>query len=450
LRSLGLKLTLAFVVVGLVGTTIVALFVGFRTRQHFDRFVLDRIQANTVDYAADYYAANGSWDGIGAALLREPSLRMALWNQGRAPLVLADSRGTVVVGTGARMGARLAAHQLQRAVPISVDGDDVGFVLFAAHGGAPRPPASPEANFLVKLNRALVWGSLGAALIAVLLGAVLARTITSPVRRLTAATQAIAKGELGYQVDVASSDELGELAAAFNKMSADLEEAERSRRQMTADIAHDLRTPTTVILGYTEGLVDGAFESSPEVLGRLNEEARHLERLIEELRTLTLADAGELRLNRISCDPIRLLDRAATAHRPLADAAGVTLRLEAQENLPRVSVDEERFAQVFGNLVGNALRHTPRGGEIGLGAERRHPNVALVVWDTGDGIAVEDLPHVFERHWRGDRARSRAPGASGLGLAIAKSIVEAHGGTITAANRPGGGAEFTVHLPSAG
>jgi signal transduction histidine kinase len=230
-------------------------------------------------------------------------------------------------------------------------------------------------------------------------------------------------------------------------MSADLAQAAETRRQMTADIAHDLRTPLSVLQGYTEALDEGKLSGNPETYRAMHGQVRHLTRLIEDLRTLSLADAGQLPLQRVAVDPRALLEHSALAYAAQASQQGVNLRVAAGPELPAVAVDADRMAQVLGNLIGNALRYTPAGGEIVLAAEATADAVLLTVHDTGRGIAGEDLPHIFDRFYRADRSRPDT-GESGLGLAIARSIVEAHGGRIAAESTPGTGTTFTITLPA--
>jgi signal transduction histidine kinase len=214
---------------------------------------------------------------------------------------------------------------------------------------------------------------------------------------------------------------------------------------MTADIAHDLRSPLSVISGYAEALSDGKLAGTPEVYNILHQETAHLSRLVEDLRLLSLADAGELRLLRQSISPLALLERTAARHAVAARQHDLTLRVSASPDLPPVQVDVERMAQVLDNLILNAFRYTPPGGEVTLIGKADSGKVFLQVQDSGSGIDPEDLPHIFDRFYRGDKAR-RGSEESGLGLAIAKSIVEAHGGNITAESQPGQGATFTITL----
>jgi two-component system sensor histidine kinase BaeS len=315
--------------------------------------------------------------------------------------------------------------------------------------GPPPSFANVEEAFMRRVLWAAVASALLTALAALVVGGVLARTLTRPVSELTEATRALAAGDLNHVVTVHSHDEIGELAESFNTMSADLARASVLRKQMTADLAHDLRTPLTILGGYAEGLKDGRIQGSPVLFDLMHGEVIHLQRLVDDLRTLSLADTGELSLNTRLVDPAALLERTALAYLMPAEEQGLTLRVDAQEALPSVNVDTDRMTQVFNNLVSNALRHTT-SGEIVLSAQQVDSSVRLAVTDTGAGIPAEDVPFVFDRLYRGDKARSRGNDASsGLGLAIAKAIVEAHGGTIAVESTVGEGSTFTVRLPVA-
>jgi signal transduction histidine kinase len=454
MRSIKLKLTLAFVLVGLAGAVLVAAFVGRLTRRQFDQFVADNYQAEVLSQAAGYYADNGSWEGFRELLGRRAQTAGLPSGMDSVPFALYDAQGLVVFGDvpdhepNAAPGGGNAESNAQ---PVEVDGEIVGYVQFHERPGigqgGPRRAAggSPETRFLAGLDRAIRLSAAAAAVLALLLGAALAGTISRPVRELTAATQAVAGGDLGHQVPVRTSDEIGELAKSFNRMSADLAHSNQLRRQMTADIAHDLRTPLSVILGYSEALAEGKLPGTPETFEAMHLQAQHLNRLIDDLRTLSLADAGQLSLHRRPIDPRDLLEHTALACLPAAESRKIALVVEG-EDAPPIRVDPDRLLQVLGNLVGNALYHTPDGGRIVLSAARAGEQVLLQIRDSGPGIPDEDLPHIFERFYRGDKARPSS-GASGLGLAIARSLVDAHGGQITAENAPDGGALFTIALP---
>jgi signal transduction histidine kinase len=292
----------------------------------------------------------------------------------------------------------------------------------------------------------LLYAALGGLALALAFGIVLARALTHPIRDLTMAIRSMTAGQLKQRVAVTSRDELGELAAAFNQMSADLDRLQRSRRRMTADIAHDLRNPLTVIGGYIESIREGVLDPSPERLDAIQMEVKHLERLVEDLRTLSQAESGDLSLNREPVSPNRLLERMLHSYQSLADKQAIALNLDVEAGLPEIHADPDRLAQVLGNLISNSLRYTPSRGEIILGGRQHGNSLILTVTDNGQGISPEALPHVFDRFYRADSARTRAD-ESGLGLAIARSIVEAHGGTISAESAPGVGTTMKIALP---
>jgi two-component system OmpR family sensor kinase/two-component system sensor histidine kinase BaeS len=267
------------------------------------------------------------------------------------------------------------------------------------------------------------------------------------------AADALAEGDLTARVNVNSHGEFGRFTRSFNRMASALETADRQRRELLADVAHELRTPLTVIQGNLEGLRDGVYEATPEHLDLVLDEMRKLGHLVDDLRLLTLAEAGQLPLDLQVLDVLQLLADVRDAFAAQAGEAGITLAVNEAGMLPPLVADPQRLGQVLGNLVTNALRHTPSGGEITLGAETDSAEdsssfVRLWVADTGEGIPAEDLPRIFDRFWRGDPARTREPGAgSGLGLAIAKSLVEAQGGRIWAESQVKQGTVVSCVLP---
>lgn len=449
MRSLALKLTLAFLFVSVIGVLLAALFVRQRTQSEFDRFVLDSYQSDLLDDLSAYYQTTGSWDEINAIVFRTPGRHGGPMMQAfPAPLTLTDADGKVVYG-GRRYqaGEQASRDDLKIAAPVEVGNDTVGWVIFAEFvDGDVAPPESPAYRFLESLNQAVIFGTIGAVVVALLLGILLARTISRPVREVTRATQIVAGGDLGYQVPVRTSDELGELAISFNRMSADLARSNEQRRQMTADIAHDLRSPLSVILGYMEALSAGKLEPSSENFAIMYAKGKHLQHMIDDLRTLAMADAGELSLTRRPVDPQVLLEHTVLAYRVQASEKHIDLHVQPGGELPLVNVDPERMTQVLGNLVDNALRYTPEGGEIVLSAGVLDGALAISIKDNGPGIDHKDLPHIFDRFYRSDRSRQQN-GESGLGLAIARSIVKAHNGSIGVDSTIGQGATFTISLP---
>jgi signal transduction histidine kinase len=443
MRSLTVKLVLGFTLVSLVGIALVAIMAAQVTGNQFREFFENQNREALITDLADYYRQNGSWRGLDQ-ISKSPAFAQKYgWG-----FVVVDTQGRVVLGNPSPdQLSRMFNRELQVAdgIPINVDGGVVGtyYNIGARFDG--RPPLNAQ---ITRLYRSLIFASVGAVLVSVLLGALLARSLTRTLRELTAATQKVAKGELEQRVPIRSKDELGELAASFNQMSKDLTKSRDLRRQMTADIAHELRTPLTVVLGHTEALSEGHLPPDPETFDIIYDETKRLNRLVEDLRTLSLSDAGELHLNRQQISPNDLLERAASARKQEALAKEIKLQIETSGDLPVVDVDPDRMAQVLVNLLDNALRYTPLGGTISLSARSVAEGVALVVKDTGPGIPAEDLDHLFERFYRGDKSRQREEGGSGLGLAIAKSLVENQGGQILVESKPNQGATFIIQLPA--
>lgn len=445
-RSLMFKLIAAFLGVSLVAIALVVIFGSLSAANEFNRFLSQDAENNFVAFVSDYYNTNGTLTGIEEAM--RARLERRTQNSPElprlAPFGLADAHGIVVLrGDSYIVGAIAPPTQFASGTRILVNGQVIGVVLPWTR---PAPRNRIQEQFLERTGMILAFTAGGAALFAIVLGIVLARTITQPVRELTRAAQRMAKGELGQTVRVQSRDEVGELALAFNQMSADLQRADQARRQMTADIAHELRNPLTVIGGYLDAMRMGDLQPTPPRLSAVYDEIQHLEAIVDDLRTLSLADAGALVLNRAPVAVYELLERIAARHAPHAAQREIQLRVAPGPNIS-AEIDEARMTQVLDNLVNNALQHTQEGGDIALSADARGEHLVLRVADTGEGIAPEELPRVFERFYRGDKARPSEQGSSGLGLAIAKALVEAHGGKIRAESEPGDGATFIIELP---
>lgn len=490
MRSLWLKLMAAFVLVILIGAVVDALLVSRTTSGQFNRYVTQSGQAWVQQLAplvAEHYANNGSWEGVEALLVAPWSRQMVMANTQAAPtgadtmgrgmmhgymmtehgrmgmtagnmwaamgirLLVADAQGLVVADTASTStGTALDSALLAAGAPVLVNDQAVGTLLAIPMSADVVTPAS---TFLSAVTRSTWLASLAAGGVALLFGLLVFRQIVMPIRTVTAAAQRIAAGQLEQHVPVTSQDEIGRLAAAFNQMVDALAYDQQLRRTMIADIAHELRTPLSVIQANLEAMLDGVLPADPQEIASLHDEATLLARLVADLRLLSLADAGQLKLEHAPTDLGKVIEKVVAHLQLQAETHGVTIATEVSPTLPLVAADADRIGQVLGNLLSNALRYTPTGGRITVCAfaevERNTESVVVVeVTDTGSGIAPADLPYVFDRFYRADKSRTRTSGGSGLGLAIVKQLVEAHGGYITAQpNMAGQGVTFTFTLP---
>jgi signal transduction histidine kinase len=443
MRSISSKLILAFLSIGIISVAIIVFTALWNTRMEFIRFLTAETQTGIVTQLSDYYQDNGSWADVETLFQdgNNPS------QPPRLPFVLTDENGRVIIPQGRyHRGERLSRYELRDGTPITEYGNVVGILvpLRGSFEGRPR-----ELEFIARINRILLYGALIGAVIALLLGVFLSRTLTRPIRELTEATHAVSQGDLSQQVPVRSNDELGELAQAFNKMSKELSRSINARKQMTADIAHELRTPLSLILGHAEAVHDGVLPPTRDNFEIIREEATRLEHLVNDLRTLSLADAGELTIAPQTIEPQRLLQEVASLYQVQTQRKVIALKLDIISPLSDIEVDPGRMTQVLTNIVDNALRHTPEGGEIILSARELNDQVQLAVHDSGPGLKAEDLDRIFNRFYRTDASRQRDAdaGGSGLGLAIAKSIVQAHGGQVSAESEPGKGLKVIINLP---
>ena len=448
-HRLWFRLTTAFLLVALVGVAVVALLANRATTTGFNRFLLAEegsAWSNLATQLGESYTRTEGWSEAEAILA---SVVGPGRGGGGVQLTVLDLTGATVATAGVRRG-QMGQGQGPEPQPLPVDagGETVGTLLVAAPGMGNSRAAE---QFLAEVNRAIWWGGLVAVLLAIALGGWLAYRLTRPLRELTTATQELAAGRLQQAVTVHDEGELGQLAAEFNRMAGNLAEAEGLRRQLLADVAHELRTPLSVLRGQLEAMLDGVFPLTADNVAVAHEETVLLGRLVDDLRTLSLAEAGQLPLTRRAIDPAGAIARAAAAFAPLYESENVILRTDTPDSLPPVYADGERLEQVFGNLLANALRYAPHGGaeqpEVRLSAASDADEVRFTIADNGPGLSEEAQAHVFDRFWRGDRSRNRAQGGSGLGLAISRAIVESHGGRIWVESRTGKGTAFHVALP---
>jgi signal transduction histidine kinase len=324
--------------------------------------------------------------------------------------------------------------------------DSVGY-LYTVHGGVPGLSKTALQITYQSIGQYFIRAGLVAVGIAIVLTFFLSRRILSPVKALTTAARQFGKGDFSHRVTYQGGGEIGELSRSFNSMAQNLEKNEQLRRNMVADVAHELRTPVSNLRGYLEAISDGLVKPDEETIRSLNEEAASLANLVGDLQELTLADAGKLNMTIQPEDISHIVKETLAAVQTKAAHKELTITSNLPDELPLVDIDALRIRQVLNNLLNNALAHTGKGGIITVSGRHQEDKVFISVSDTGEGIAPEHLPMIFERFYRVDKSRTRATGGSGLGLTIAKRIVDAHGGTISVTSELGKGSTFTFSIP---
>jgi two-component system OmpR family sensor kinase len=472
-KRLGWKLTGTILLVVAVCISLMAIMVNLITTSEFTRYVsqsnMSRIQdiANSI---GNYYNTDKNWTGIGEVIDE------LVWS-GNARIVVADNAGLIVGDSENDWLAEYAdTVGLANGTSITVSGNTVGevFVLTSTQGNGQGSGHmggqgqhwvqstdnsgtildTTQQDYLDQVNRAIWISAIIGIAVALILGFLLTQYLINPIKALTSGARNITGGNLGYRVKVSSGDEIGELTQTFNTMASRLEASEQTRKQLLADIAHELKTPLTVIGGTVDGIMDGVFNPDREHLGTIKEQTTMLTRLIADLRDISLAETGQLKLEKSRCDISELVSQSVMQFEKSASEKGIHLQVDTSSSLPELLIDPSRIKQVINNLLTNAIRHTPANGTISISIENRDKNehfnkkhVLISVCDTGEGIPSEHLPHIFDRFYRAKSARSRNDGGSGLGLAIAGQMVQAHGGNIRAESELGKGSTFFIALP---
>jgi two-component system sensor histidine kinase BaeS len=447
------RLLLSYLALIVLTVALLAVIVRVTTAQTFSRYLSDQASTHTQmlpTMLASYHAEHGSWQGIQA------NIEQASFLIG-GQVALADAQGRIVAASQTDLIGQpvSSAGDLGAGIPIAASGGAMAGTVYVGRSSAQK---RADTAFLTSVTLALAAAGVLVAGLAAGLGVLLARSISRPLSEMSQAAGRIARGD--YQVRVPPGrDEVGALAEAFNRMAEGMGSIERLRRELVANVSHDLRTPLTVIRGYLEGLRSGEIadrRSAELAFDAMHGEVLRLLALVDDLRQVASLDAHAPGLER---QPVTVGELAATALgriEPVAAAKGVSLSKQVPGDLPPVHVDPGRLGQALYNLLNNAVRHTPTGGQVTLSAGRTPVNnggagqLWLAVSDNGEGVAAEHLPHIFERFYQADPARgSQAERGSGLGLTIAQSIVEAHGGRLTAESEgvPGRGSTLTIYLP---
>jgi signal transduction histidine kinase len=394
-----------------------------------------------------YYLGHGSWQGVDVVLEENSSTSIRAlrpdWNQ----IILVDNQGRVVLDHGSAETPLVGTiYQPQSNVteqPLTLNNQVVG-TIWIERGELPR-----AVQLIITLIGPVAIISVLLGILTLVTGLLLMRRMINPLSEVIAAAHAVSQGDLSARVPVqARKDDLSALSDHFNHMADELERADSDRRNMLADIAHELRTPLTILRGRLEGILDGVYPADEAHIAPALEETYLLERLVEDLRLLALAEANQLRFELKSVRLDELCETILGLFSAQAAEKNVQLNLKAEADLPEVLVDPQRFQQVVGNLIDNALRYTPEGSLIDLAIQRHNKSVILSVADSGPGIPKDELPHVFDRFWRSEKSRTRSTGGAGLGLSIARRLVEAQGGEISVHNREPRGFEVQISLPA--
>jgi signal transduction histidine kinase len=446
IHRLQFRLLAAFALVIFITISAVFFFIGQATVgeiRHFGERMERAFTGRMRVELSHFYSEQGGWEGV------QPLVEQ--WGDFyRQRIIVTDASGTVVADSKNELLGKPYSPEStdapRRLLQPPWEGESIGTLYIK-----PGLPADSELLAIRMLyqrtGRFFLWGGLVAVVIALAITFFLSRRILSPVKALTSAATNLGHGDFSQRVQIKDKGELGELANAFNSMASDLERAEMLRRNLVADVAHELRTPLANLRGYLEAVRDKVIKPNVDTIRSLNEEAMLLSRLVDDLQELSLAEAGKLKLNRQPEQIAELIKQTMTAVQVQAKSKGLSLSADLPDNLPLADIDDQRITQVLHNLVENAIAHTPKGGAITIKARQLETLVEISVADTGEGIPADDLPNIFERFYRVDKSRARATGGTGLGLTIAKRMVEAHGGKIAVQSELGKGSRFAFTLP---
>ena len=445
LYSLQLRLIIGFAAILALALGSVSYYVGQAAEREAESMQTRRNEirrARIERLVSRNYSVEFQWEQI------QPALEQAGRVSGRR-IVVTNQHGDIVGDSHKGFGVPWRRHDKTIiSSPIVVGDQEVGFFALDSEnvpGAIPEPPISRLAS---AVNRYLLWAGLASGVVGVLMVSLVSRRLLSPMQALGHAARRLGGGDLTQRVPATGPTELVDLAGSFNAMAGSLQNAEEQRRNLVADVAHELRTPLSNIQGYLEAVKDGLLEPNEETIDTIYQQAVHLSQLVEDLRLLAQVEEGSLGLN-IEPDSLpEVLRRSVEAFRARAEAEGVELSIYTPADFPLVTMDRTRIAQVVANLLENAIRHTPSGGrvEVRLG-EAAIAKATVTVSDSGEGIPTQELPNIFERFHRVDPSRARSTGGAGLGLTIAKQLVEAHGGTIHAESALGQGSRFVFELP---
>lgn len=462
-NSLRGKLVLSYLAISLLTALCIFFLIRLTSGQLMEQLVLEQELHELQTEVATWYMAEGDWDGFNQYFLalHPPPRRSSTGNnnsdnneprrnqptsRGNHGIVRAD-RVLLNAYLNFNVGEILPEALLFRAMPVIVDEETIAWIVPDDATGISLQ--AEEQVFFERTNRVLLIASIVAVGASLFVGFGLANFITSPIRALTLASERMAQGNLKQMVLIDSTDEIGRLADSFNSMSQEVAQADEQRRQLTADIAHDLGTPLHIALGYLEIIQSSSQPATQEQLSIIESELNHLKNLIKDLDVLSQADTKSLNLDINSIALRDSLPHVLASFTPLAQERAINLHMRPlSDTLLPIMVDEERLVQVLGNILSNAIRFTPSEGEIELSVEQTATQTCIRVRDSGVGIPPDSLPYVFDRFYQADKSRGRS-GKMGLGLAISKELVETMGGSISVDSQIGQGTTMSIYLTSA-
>lgn len=478
--SLFFKLMGAFLVLILISALVISFTTLSSTRHAFNQFSSNNRNQWSIRLSEDlafFYSVSDSWEGVDeflTSVIYNDARQSGLMGRGRIDradkdhtfqisgsmdgynlrLVLVDNTGIVVFDSLNKIiGQTISSDEPGTTYPVSVSNDQVGTLLVSS---GEIISGSPAANFLESVRRSILFSVVAGVLIAIVMGALLFNQFTSPLRQLQKAAIAVGKGDFRQRVKIQSRDEFAEVGLSFNQMAENLENAEVARQHYMADVAHELRTPLTAIQGTVEAMQDQILPLDEEQLAILHTQTTLLNRLVDDLRLLTLAETGQLKLMRSMVNPGVIVKQTVDSLKPMTTPKNISVLVQIDPEIQEWQLDSHRFIQILNNLLGNAIRYTPENGTISILLNRVDSgDMEIKIKDTGIGITQDDLPHIFDRFYRADKSRARISGGAGLGLSIVKHLVEAHGGKITV-NSPVSeyiegqsmGTEFVLRLPA--
>lgn len=475
-KKLSTKLVFSFLGVTLLGVFLAGIIVNWALSLQFENYVRinERNRHRQIAEAIEaIYSEAKSWTAVNLELMH-----LSMMND--ADVRISDPSGKIVAGSsghGGAMGSMMglggeidpeAGEGYTTKIPIRSGDNMVGIASITSRGRVGL--WSPEdISFRRTVNLSVLAAALAGTAMALLLGWGLSERLTRPIVRLTYAAKGLGSGNLKNRVRVRSDDELGELARTFNWMADRLEGLEMLRKKLTADIAHELRTPIATLRSYVEAFQDRVMAPNAETLGTVHEEVMRLVKLVDDLQAVAVAEEGQLPLKRTETDLVALAARAVEKMQPLFDRKGIDLVFAppapphdghnpraagSGQGAPRPSFkvmgDPDALDRVLQNLLSNAWKYTRSGGEVTVELGRGEGMALVKVRDSGIGISARDLPYIFERFYRADHSRARDTGGTGIGLTIARDLAQAHGGRIDVESAPGKGSTFTVALPLLG